>query len=75
MPMTPSAAAKSLTIAFLRQDEALQEVKPRFVSGFVDVEVEVDAQKELALHVVDLGEVNPRDFGPSFVGVCVATEK
>jgi hypothetical protein len=41
--MTPSAAAESLTIAFLRQDKPLEEVEPRFVSGFVDVEVEVDA--------------------------------
>jgi hypothetical protein len=73
--MTPSAAAESLTIAFLRQDESLEEVEPRFVSGLVDVEVEVDAQKKLAFHVVDLGKVNPRDFGPSLVGVRVAKER
>jgi hypothetical protein len=46
----------SLRLAFFRKHEPAEEVEPRFVRRFVDVEAEVDAEEELAFHLVELCE-------------------
>ena len=63
-----------LQLALLRHDKTLQEVEPRVVCRFVDIQPEVDAQQELLLHSVDFRQFDARNLGPRFVGVSITAE-
>ena len=60
------------TVLFLREDETLEEVDPVLVRLLVNVEFVTDTGENLALHLVDFGQVNARDLRPRLVRVRVA---
>jgi len=63
------------TVILLGNNETLEELKPSDISGIVDVEIVGDAAEKLGLGVVDVGERDARDLGPSLVRVRVVVQK
>ena len=56
-------------------NKATKEVEPRVVGGRVDSKAVFDGLEELALHAIDLAEVDVGYVCPGLVGVSVAAGK
>ena len=55
-------------------NETLEQVDPSFVGFSVHIMPKVNADEELVHHLVDLGEVDARYFGPRLVCVRVTVQ-
>ena len=63
-----------LRVLLLVAHEPREHAQPPVVRVLVDVAVEIDTEQELALHAVDLCELDSRHLGPGLVRVRVAAE-
>lgn len=71
MPPATDATRYPPTISFLRPHQTLKEVKPRFIGGFIHIEVKIHSEQEFALHAADFLELDAGYLRPGFVGVGV----